>query len=215
MPNEPIKIEGTVLALIYKNDESGYAVARVMLDDGSQLTIVGIMPYLGAGERILALGTVVNHPQHGSQFSVQSYERQMPRGSVGIYEYLASRVVKGIGPKTARAIVDRFGDETFEVISERPELLQQIRGITPARAREISQSFLRVSAMRSLVEFLARYDLPVYFSAGLLNLWGENAVAMLQKNPYILCAEQFGLPFGRADELAAESRHRRAQPRPP
>lgn len=204
MPNEQIKIEGTVLALIYKNDESGYAVARVMLDDGSQLTIVGIMPYLGAGERIEAIGALVNHPQHGSQLSVQSYERQMPRGRVGIYEYLASRVIKGVGPKTARAIVDRFGDETFEVMAERPELLQQIRGVTPARAREISQSFLRVSAMRSLVEFLARYDLPVYFSAGLLNLWGENAVVMLEKNPYILCSEQFGLPFGRADELAAE-----------
>ena len=104
MPNEQIKIEGTVLALIYKNDESGYAVARVMLDDGSQLTIVGIMPYLGAGERIEAIGALVNHPQHGSQLSVQSYERQMPRGRVGIYEYLASRVIKGVGPKTARAM---------------------------------------------------------------------------------------------------------------
>lgn len=204
MPNELIKIEGSVLSLIYKNDESGYAVARVMLDDGSPLTIVGIMPFLGAGERIMAFGEMVNHPQHGSQFSVQSYERQMPRGTTGIYEYLASRVVKGIGPKTARAIVDRFGDDTLAVLAEQPELLQQIRGITAARAREIGQSFLKVSAMRSLVEFLARHDLPVYFAAGLLRLWGEKAVSMLERNPYILCAEQFGLPFGRADELAAD-----------
>ncbi len=204
MTRDLVKIEGTVLSLIYKNDESGYAVARIMLDDGSQLTIVGIMPFLGAGERIEALGTMVVHPQHGSQFSVQSYERHMPKGHMGIYEYLASHVIKGVGPKTARAIVDRFGEETFEVMAEHPELLQQVRGITAARAREIGQSFLRVSAMRAVVEFLARHDLPVFFAAGLLRLWGEQAVPMLEKNPYILCAEQFGLPFGRADELAAD-----------
>ena len=68
MQKELTTIEGTVLSLIYKNDESGYAVARVMLDDGSQLTIVGIMPFLGAGERVAAVGEVVSHPQHGSQF---------------------------------------------------------------------------------------------------------------------------------------------------
>ena len=204
MPKEQIKIEGTVLSLIYKNDDSGYAVARVMLDDGSQLTIVGIMPFLGAGERIQALGEMVNHPQHGSQLSVQSYERQMPRGTAGIYEYLASRVVKGIGPRTARAIVDRFGEDTLSVLAETPEWLSQIKGISPARAREIGASYLRVSAMRALVEFLARHDLPVFFAAGLLKLWGEQAVPMLSRNPYILCAEQFALPFGRADELAYE-----------
>ena len=85
MTNPHMTVEGTVLSLIYKNDESGYKVARMMQSDGTQLTIVGIMPFLGAGELIFAEGEMVNNPQHGNQFSVESYERKMHSGAEGMY----------------------------------------------------------------------------------------------------------------------------------
>ena len=201
---ELTRVEGVVQSLIYKNDESGYSVARVMLTDGSEITVVGIMPFLGAGERISAVGDYVSHPQHGAQFSVAEYTRQMPASAQGIYEYLASRVVRGIGPKTARAIVERFGTDTFDILANSPEQLAQIRGITRDKARDIRESFLRLNAMRVLIEFLTTHGLPAYFVAPLLRLYGENAVEEIERNPYLLCDEAFGLPFETADRLAEQ-----------
>lgn len=201
---ELTKIEGVVQSLIYKNEESGYSVARILLSDGSETTVVGIMPFLGAGERIAAAGDYVSHPQHGAQFSVAEYTRQMPASAQGIYEYLASRVVRGIGPKTARAIVERFGADTFDILANSPEQLSHIRGITRERAREIRESFLRLNAMRVLIEFLTAHTLPAYFVAPLLRIYGEDAVSHIERDPYLLCDEAFGLPFEAADRLAEE-----------
>ena len=121
------KIQGVVDTLIYKNDDSGWAVARVDLGVGEELVITGVMPYLGAGESIVAYGNYVTHPEYGPQFSVLSYERLLPSTAQGIYDYLASRTVKGIGPKTAMAIVEKFGEDTFDVLASQPELLETVR----------------------------------------------------------------------------------------
>ena len=154
-------MEGTVETLIYKNDDSGWAVARVETDHG-EVVITGQMPYLGAGESIVAYGHHVTHPEYGPQFNVETYERVLPSTAAGIYEYLASRTVKGIGPKTAMAIVERFGDQTFEVLASMPEQLAQVKGITSKKAREIQQSFLQNNAMRALLDFFVRWGLPMW-----------------------------------------------------
>lgn len=195
-------ITGVVESVIFKNDDNGYTVARVNTSDGGELTVVGVMPYLGAGERISAVGEYQEHPQHGPQFSVRSYEREMPADAQGIYEYLAGRTVKGIGPKTARAIVDRFGAESFDVLAEMPEKLASIRGITPSKAREIQQSFLKLTSMRRLIEFLIAHNLPPRFAAPLVQFYGEGAAEQVRRDPYLLCGELFGLEFAAADEMA-------------
>ena len=198
------QITGEVESVIYQNEENGYTVARVFCDDGQVLTVVGILPCLGAGERLSAEGTLTSHPQHGPQFQVESYYRELPEEEEGIYSYLASRTVKGIGPKTAQAIVDRFGTDSFRVLAEEPELLTQIRGISRDKAKVMQHAFLRLNAMRLLLEFLLRYQLPPSFAASLSRLYGERAVEVIQDDPYLLCGEEYNLDFARADRLAEE-----------
>ena len=148
-------LEGVIESIVYKNEENGYTIASVLLDDGGMTTILGSLPFLGAGEHISATGSYSIHPQHGPQFQVESYYREMPEEEEGIYAYLASRVIRGVGPKTAGLIVSRFGRDSFRVLAEEPEKLACVKGITLARAREIQQEFLRLNAMRVLLEFLA------------------------------------------------------------
>ena len=195
-------LEGVVEDIIYKNDENGYTVARVELDDGGAITIVGAMPFLGAGEHISATGLYTVHPQHGPQFQVENYLREMPADEAGIYAYLASRTVKGIGPKTAKLIVDRFGMESFDVLAEMPHRLAEIRGITYEKAKAIQEEFLRLNSMRVLLEFLVQYRLPTHFAPGLIAAYGDRAAEFVAKDPYLLCEEPYLLEFQRADEVA-------------
>lgn len=198
------ELEGVVESIVYKNEENGYTIARVLPDDGGIMTILGVLPFLGAGEHISASGTYSVHPQHGPQFQVESYFREMPDDEEGIYAYLASRVIRGIGPKTASAIVDRFGAQSFDVIAGEPERLATVKGISLPKAKEIRQEFLRVNAMRMLLEFLNEHHLPTYFAAGLVNTYGDRAAQVVGNNPYLLCEDPYFLPFHQADQLAAE-----------
>ncbi len=202
MQREETTIEGQIAALIYKNDESGYVVARALLDDGEEITIVGTMPFLGVGEYISATGEHINHPKHGEQFQVSAYSRTMPDTEEGIYEYLASHTIKGIGSKTARAIVDAFGERSFDVIAGEPEKLTFIKGISPARAKEISQCFLQLNTMRMIMDFLTHYDLPPFLAATLFRIYGNSTIDTLRKNPYILCEKDYGVDFFDVDKIA-------------
>ena len=205
MEKEPEVLEGVVADIIYKNDENGYTVARVDLDDGGEITIVGAMPFLGAGEHISATGVYTVHHQHGPQFQVENYLREMPADEAGIYAYLASRTVKGIGPKTAKLIVDRFGMESFDVLAEMPHRLAEIRGITLEKAKAIQEEFLRLNSMRMLLEFLVTHSLPTHFASNLMASYGDLAAETVARDPYLLCEEPYLLDFGRADELATVS----------
>ena len=205
MEREQDTLEGVVEDIIYKNDENGYTVARVELDDGGAITIVGAMPFLGAGEHISATGAYTVHPQHGPQFQVENYLREMPADEAGIYAYLASRTVKGIGPKTAKLIVDRFGMESFDVLAEMPHRLAEIRGITYEKAKAIQEEFLRLNSTRMLLEFLVAHGLPTHFAGGLMASYGDRAAEMVERDPYLLCEEPYLLDFLRADELATVS----------
>lgn len=197
-------LEGVVESIVYKNEENGYTIASVQLDDGGETTILGNLPFLGAGEHISATGTYSIHPQHGTQFQVESYLREMPEEEEGIYAYLASRVIRGVGPKTAGLIVNRFGRDSFRILAEEPAQLATVKGITPGRAKEIQSEFLRLNAMRLLLEFLAEYHLPSWFASGLAATYGDRAAEMVRENPFLLCEEPYLLPFEQADELAAQ-----------
>ena len=198
-------LEGVVQSIIYKNEENGYTIAEVLLDEGGMMTVLGVLPFLGAGEHISATGVYSVHPQHGAQFQVESDLREMPETEEDIYAYLASRVIRGIGPKTASAIVDRFGEASLEIIAEEPEKLAGIRGISLAKAKEIQADFLHLTALRALLEYLKEHSLPTDFAASLMHSYGDHAAQELEKNPYLLCEEPYLLPFRRADALAEES----------
>lgn len=196
------KIEGQVASVIYFNDENGYTVLRLAVDDGSQAIVVGCIPMAAPGESLTAWGTWTRHPAHGEQFKAEHTERTMPVGADAIYDYLSSRVIKGIGPATAALIVSKFGDESLSVLRDHPEKLATLRGISAKKAEEMSETFRRQTGMRTLMEFLGSAGLAPILALRLYRYYGDDALDVVQDNPYILASVQIGATFAEADALA-------------
>ena len=153
-------VEGTVEHVIYQNEENGYSVTELSVGEAEFLTIVGILPYITEGETITAYGTFVIHPQFGRQFKVEYYEKQLPSTEGTILKYLSSNSIKGVGKAVARKIVEQFGTESFDVIENHPEWLTDIKGISQAKAEQISEDFKRQFGMRSVMAFCSDYFSP-------------------------------------------------------
>lgn len=113
---ELLSIEGTIEKLIYQNEENGYTVCELMAPSDECFVLVGMMPYLCEGESISALGNWTTHPSFGRQFRVEFYEKQLPATATAILKYLSSGAIKGIGPMTAKKIVEQYGDDTLDVL---------------------------------------------------------------------------------------------------
>ena len=199
---EETTIMGTVLSVVFQNEENGYAVLRLVTDDGELLTLVGCVPCAAPGENLTATGSFSSHPQYGEQFSASEVERHLPSNETEILNYLASGVVRGVGPATAEKLVARFGIETLQVLESEPEKLTAIKGMTARRAQEISAAFNEQMGLRRVMEFLAHYDLPAALSVPLYRRFGANAMAALERNPYLLSDSAFGVDFSVCDEIA-------------
>ena len=193
---------GTIASVIYQNEENGYAVVRLVTDDGELITVTGCIPCAAPGEELAATGSFVVHPAHGEQFAADEVERHMPTDESDILDYLASGVIRGIGPATAQKLVERFGADTLDILENTPEELRKMKGITDKRAREIAESFREQMGLRRLMEFLTRFELPVALAVPLYRRFGAGAMEALRRNPYLLVDEPFGVDFALADEIA-------------
>ncbi len=200
--DEQTTVIGTIAAVIYQNEENGYAVVRAVTDEGELLTVTGCIPCAAPGEEIAATGTFVTHPQHGEQFAAAEVERHMPATESSILDYLSSGVIRGVGPVTAQKLVESFGPDTLDVIENAPEELRKVKGVTDKRAREIAESFREQMGLRRLMEFMTRFSLPVALAVPLYRRFGAGAMEMLRRNPYLLSDEPFGVDFAVADEIA-------------
>ena len=153
-------VEGTVSAIIYQNEENGYTILRLDVKD-EEMTVVGAMPGVSPGEYLTVRGRWVRHATYGTQFKAEVVERRLPQGLKEVYHYLASGAVKGVGKATARLLIEEFGEEALKVIEEEPEKLSRIKGISPKRARQISDTVRQQMGMRRLMEFLTEHKLPL------------------------------------------------------
>ena len=201
-PGEAGAVSGSVESVIYTNEENGYTVFRLALEAGGIVTVVGTLPYAAPGEEISAEGQWMAHQVHGTQFKAEQIQRLMPASLSGIYQYLASGVIKGIGPATARSIVEAFGEDALRVMEEKPERLAELKGINPRRAEEIGAAFRKQSALRRLLEFFAENEIRLSIGIRMYRSYGDDAMSVLYANPYILCDEFFGATFAEADRLA-------------
>lgn len=199
--NELERLEGDVENIVYRNDENGYTVLEI--DCGGELmTAVGIMPLVAVGESLSLIGSFVTHSSYGQQFSVKACERSMPVGSASILKYLSSRAIKGIGPSTARKLVAAFGDNTLDVIENEPQRLTAIKGITLEKAKKMSEELSGLFGVRQLMTKLQVYGISPQSVVSLWREYGKNALDVIEENPYILCSEQFAIPFESADMIA-------------
>ena len=200
------QLSGSIERVIYANEENGYAVCDLGTDDNDLVTIQGTLPYIAEGDGVTVYGRWVHNPKYGRQFSVERYERVLPADVNAILRYLASRAIKGIGPKTAQKIVDEFGEDTFDVIENHPDWLSQIPGISRKKADEISEDFRQKSGIRSAMMFFRDY-FGAALTMRIYKRWGSSAVDRAKQNPYILCDEIEGIGFERADHMARELGH--------
>ena len=199
---ERCTVEGTVEHLIFQNEENGYTVLSLVTDQGEVVTVVGCIPCVAPGEGMTVTGVWVNHPSYGPQITAELVERRMPEGEDEIVSYLASGIIKGVGPATAARLVERFGEDTLAVIETEPERLSTIKGITAKKAMEISAAFRELTGLRRVMEFMARYDLPTTLAMQLYRIHGGEALTRLKENPYLLSAGCFGVEFSAMDEIA-------------
>ncbi len=197
-----VEITGTVEHIVYSNEETGYTVCDIAIGEAELYTIVGIMPYLAEGEIIKALGNWQVHQNFGKQFRVEYYEKQLPSSTEAIYRYLSSRTVKGIGAVTARRIVDKFGEDTFDVLENHPDWLAEINGISEKKAREIGENFKTQFGIRTVMMFCREFFGPM-ISVRIYRKWGVAAIDMIKQDPYILCEEIYGISFAKADAVAS------------
>ena len=199
---ETVTVLGSVESVIYRNEKSDYTVIEILTDDGERAVAVGKMPYLSEGEEAVLHGTWTRHAEYGKQFLVENYEKKLPTDAAAILKYLSSRTVKGVGAATAIKIVERYGDETFDVIENHPDWLSDIPGISRKKAKEIHESFCEQAGIRSLMMF-CRDVFGSTVITRIYKLWGNRSVEYLRDNPYRLCHDVYGIGFERADALAA------------
>ena len=199
---ELMTCEGTVHSIIFQNAENGYTVLRLLTEEGEVVTVVGCIPCVAPGEHLAVSGVWEQHPQHGEQLRAVELERTLPEDEEEIFSYLSSGICKGVGPATARRIVDRFGAETLTVLEREPERLSLIKGITAKKAQEIAASFRQHMGLRRLMAFLAQYQLPPVLAMQLRQQYGDAALEMVENNPYLLSGDSCGVEFSVTDEIA-------------
>ena len=197
-------LQGVISAVVYQNYENGYAVLRLNVGGGQNVTVGGTIPLPAAGERLMVTGKWSNHSSYGRQFEAEFLERLMPQTSMEILSYLSSRIIKGIGPKTAARIVQHFGDETLLIMEREPARLAEISGISAEKAKLIGEEFQQRVGMRQLMEFFTMHQLPAELAVRTYKLYGEQTVELLYDDPYLLMDEGLDAPFGAVDRFAVD-----------
>ena len=197
-------MQGAISAVVYQNYENGYAVLRLNVGGGQQVTVVGTIPRPAVGERLMVTGRWGNHASYGRQFEAEFLERLMPQTAMEILGYLSSRVIKGIGPRMAARIVEKFGEETLLIMEREPERLAEVSGISKEKAKAIGEEFMLQIGMRHLLEFFGTHQLPAELAVKCYKLYGDSTIDLLYDDPYLLMDQGLEAPFSAVDRFAVE-----------
>jgi exodeoxyribonuclease V alpha subunit len=196
-------ITGSLVHVIFRNEENGYTVARLKSDaDNNQHMITGLMMGIQSGEKLTCRGTWKIDKKYGQQFAVEAFEVRLPDDSEGIEQYLASGQIAGIGEVFAKRIVDLFGTETFAIFDSNPEKLLEIDGIGKKKLERISSSWKEQQNARGIILFLQKFGIAAQFAQRIHKQYGNESIDKVTENPYRLADEMVGVGFKRADEFA-------------
>lgn len=152
-----MEVKGQIVEVIYKNDSNSYMIAELEKDDGDLLTVVGYLPFIEEGDTLKLFGKMVIHQEYGEQFKIDTFEKLMPENSKALEKYLASGTIKGIGPATAKKIINKFGEDTINVFKFEPLRLSEIKGISKSKAYEIGEEFNEKWELWQIVGFLEKF----------------------------------------------------------
>ncbi|MDD4850724.1 MAG: ATP-dependent RecD-like DNA helicase [Gemmiger sp.] len=199
---EPLqKLEGTVQHVIYENPDTGYTVFEVD-SGGVDVVVAGVVGSVDNGMSVVVYGRMGSHPSYGDQFRAETCEASLPQDTASTLSYLSSGVLPYIGPATAKKIVAKFGEDTLNVISETPEKLCELKGMTSEKAQAISREFHRMYGVREVIAWMAKFGLTAQNAVAAYRTFGPATVQALTENPYLLCGEPLFLKFGQVDAIA-------------
>lgn len=151
-----MEIKGQISEIIYQNEVNSYTIAEFETED-ELTTIVGYLPFINKGDSLKLVGNFVNHPDYGRQFKIQTFEKTIPETLEALEKYLAGGIIKGVGPATAKKIVDNFGEETLSILKFEPYKLANVKGITKTKALEISEEFNEKWELWQIIGFLEKF----------------------------------------------------------
>jgi len=201
---------GSVERITFFNRENGYCVLRLRpnrkgmrgLNREGLATVTGNMPEIVVGEFLSLQGKWVTHPKHGLQFQADICEQTLPATTTGIHRYLGSGLIKGIGPRLAERIVDHFGKQTLDVIEEQPEKLREVPDIGRKRAYMIASAWKEQKHVKDIMIFLHSYGVSTNLAIKVYKQYGDDALEVVQSDPYRLARDIYGVGFKTADKIA-------------
>lgn len=196
-------LTGAVDRVTYHNEENGYSVLRLNVTGMSDpVTVLGNFSTVSPGEQLRLTGWWTTHPKYGEQFRSNSYELLRPATIAGIQKYLGSGLIKGVGPVTARRIVDHFGEQTLDVIENDISRLGEVKGIARKRVELIERAWAEQQSIKQVMLFLQSHGVSTHFAVKIFKQYGQEAIAVVEQNPYRLAVEVYGIGFRTADQIA-------------
>lgn len=189
--------------ITFRNESNYYTVA-ILRNGTEKFTAVGTLPFLNEGDTAEFTGEFIVHQTYGEQFKIESFERKPPQNTAAILRYLASGSIKGVGPSTAGRIVEKFGDESLEIISENPTALATIKGISLQKAMAISEEYRKQYGIRDIMLLLSKFNILPDKCVSIYRKYGARSIEMIKANPYILCQEGIDFNFELVEDIATD-----------
>ena len=194
-------LNGIVESIVFKSSDTGYTVTKFR-ENNIIHTAVGVLPHVKEGQNLKITGSWVNHSQFGKQFKVEECEEILPTSKDGIEKYLSSGIIQGIGPVTAKKIVNKFGEDTLNILDNNIERLKEIEGIGKKKLETIIESYREQRELKNITIFLQTHGLSVNQCLKIYKKYGASSVDTVKNNPYILCDEISGIGFKTSDKIA-------------
>ena len=195
------QLEGTIEQVVYYNPDNGYSVFKLETETG-EVTVVGIFPPLSPGEHLKLTGHFEVNQKFGRQFQMETFSLALPHSTIGLERFLASGLIKGIGPVLARRIIKKFGVDTARILDEQPEKLTIVPGIGQKKLAEILTSWQEHREIKDLIIFLQEHGISTTMAYKIYRTYGASSFDVLKRNPYQLCLEIWGIGFKTADQIA-------------
>jgi exodeoxyribonuclease V alpha subunit len=198
-------LQGIVDRVIYQNQENGFTVFVVKVNAKDSITVKGSVPAINVGEQVLVRGSWNMHQKFGKQFDMQSCEKQAPTSILGLKKYLGSGLIKGIGPVYGDKLVAAFGEKVLEIIDKYPERLMSVPGIGSKRVATIIAAWKDQKEISNIMVFLQNKGISATYAVKIYKQYKENAIAVIEENPYRLARDIWGIGFKSADQIAQKS----------
>ncbi|MCG0314211.1 MAG: ATP-dependent RecD-like DNA helicase, partial [Calditerricola sp.] len=196
-------LKGEIVHEIFHNDETLYTVARIKVLEASEegapdeAVVVGHFPRPHPDEQYVFYGEWVDHPKFGRQYHARRFEKAVPKTRAGLIKYLSSGLFPGVGKKTAEKIVDRFGEQALTIIAQTPERLEEIPGLSTAKARKIHEAVLEHQALEQALVFLYEFGIGTALALRIYQVYRHDTLRVLREDPYRLIVDVEGVGFKR------------------